>query len=286
MEKELGTEIDTRSAGMRFLSWLINPGRYPSDKALRRAVSGKTILITGASFGIGEATSYKLAAAGAKLLLVALPEDKLFEVAASITKAGGEAHTYPVDLTDLDAVAAMATKLLNEHGTIDIIVNNAGRSIRRLISDSYDRFHDFTRCMDINYYGAIRLLLSLLPTMRTAGRGHIVNISTIGVVVPPRPYWTAYVASKIAFDYWLHSMAEEARNDGITASSIYMTLVFTRMSAPTKLLKNVPGIFPHEAAGLIARAIVSKPRRIAPWWVPLSGLRLVNAVVRKWLGSI
>jgi NAD(P)-dependent dehydrogenase (short-subunit alcohol dehydrogenase family) len=284
-EEANGGSGTRRTLRMRILSWITNPGRFPGEKALRREVSGKTILITGASFGIGEATSYKLAAAGAKVLLVALPEAKLDEVGAAIRQAGGEAHIYPCDLTDMDAVAALASRLLNEHGTIDIIVNNAGRSIRRSISDSYDRFHDFTRCMDINYYGPVRLILSLLPSMRAAGRGHIVNISTIGVIVPPRPLWSAYVASKIAFDYWLKSIAEESRADGFTSTSIYMVLVFTRMSAPSsKVLRSVPGLFPHEAAGLIARAIVKKPKKIAPWWAFMA--KPLAVPLRGWLGKI
>ena len=153
-----------------------------------------------------------------------------------------------------------------------MIVNNAGKSIRRAIDRSYDRFHDFTRTADLNYLGPVRLLLALLPAMRERGSGHVVNVSTVGVLLPPTPRWSAYQASKAAFDVWLRAVAAETHADGVTATSLYMALVHTRMSAPTDDFKLVPGLSPDEAAGLVCHAIVDRPSAITPWWVTTAAL--------------
>lgn len=258
----------------RVASWLLNPGGAPRAAKLRAAVAGKTVLITGASFGIGEATARLLAAAGAKVLLVARSRDQLELVASSIRALGGLAEVYPTDLTDTDAVAALGKQLLAAHGSIDIVVNNAGKSIRRSVALSYDRFHDFQRTIGVNYMGPVRLLLALLPEMRRRG-GQIVNVSTFGVRVPPGPRWGAYQASKAAFDTWFRSMGIEVRGDGVATTSVYMPLVYTRMSAPTPSLRGLPGLYPEQAAGLIARAIVRRPRAVAPWWLGLAELASV-----------
>src|SRR5262249_22623992 len=171
-----------------------------------------------------------------------------------------------------DAVANLAQRLLDAHGSIDIVVNNAGKSIRRSVALSTDRFHDFERTIGVNYMGPVRLLLALLPAMQRRKSGQIVNVSTFGVRVPPGPRWGAYQASKAAFDTWFRSMGIEARADRVVTSTIYMPLVFTRMSAPTPTLRSMPGLYPEQAAGLVARAIVRKSRVIAPWWLPLAEL--------------
>lgn len=244
----------------------VNPGGRPSPEALRAAVAGKVVLVTGASHGIGRATAVKLAAAGATVLLVARSADLLDALAAELRAAGGVAHAYPADLTDLERLPELIDRVLAAHGPPDVIVNNAGKSIRRTIARSYERFHDFTRTIDLNYLGPVRLLLGLLPAMRARGSGHVVNVSTVGVLLPPAPRWSAYQASKAAFDVWLRSMAAEARGDGITATSLYMALVHTRMSAPTDDFRLVPGLTPEQAADLVCHAIVARPTAIAPWW--------------------
>ena len=246
---------------------VVNPSGRPSDADLRAAVAGKVVLVTGASHGIGRASATKLAGAGATVLAVARSADELQALA---TETG--AHAYPADLSDLDAVERLAERLQADHGPVDVVVNNAGRSIRRSIEESYDRFHDFQRLIDVNYLGPVRLLLGLLPAMRAQGSGHIVNVSTIGVVVPPAPRWSAYQASKAAFDVWLRSVAAETRSDGVTATSIYMALVHTRMSAPTYSSRRVPGLRPEQAADLVAQAIVERPPAITPWWASLAGV--------------
>jgi NAD(P)-dependent dehydrogenase (short-subunit alcohol dehydrogenase family) len=257
----------------RVAARVVNPGGAPSATKLRAAVAGQTILVTGASHGIGRQTAIQLAHAGATVLLVARSADVLEQLAEQLRADGGDAHAYPADLSDAEeAVPALAARLLADHGPPDAIVSNAGKSIRRAIDRSYDRFHDFTRTADLNYLGPVRLLLALLPAMRERGSGHVVNVSTVGVLLPPTPRWSAYQASKAAFDVWLRSAAAEMHADGVTATSLYMTLVHTRMSAPTDDFKLVPGLSPDEAAGLVCHALVDRPSAIAPWWVTTAAL--------------
>jgi NAD(P)-dependent dehydrogenase (short-subunit alcohol dehydrogenase family) len=245
---------------------LINPTGRPSDDALRKAVEGRALLVTGASHGIGRELAKKVASAGATVAMVARSDDVLDELEQEIAELGGEAHGYPADLTDFDGVPALAERMTDEVGVFDVVVANAGHSIRRSVADAYDRFHDFQRTIDINYLAPVRLLLELLPAMRERGSGHIVNTSTIGALAPPAPVWSAYAASKTAFDVWLRSVAAEMRTDGVTATSVYLALVKTRMSAPTFDDSSVPGLDPGEAADVLCRAIVERPQVIAPWW--------------------
>jgi NAD(P)-dependent dehydrogenase (short-subunit alcohol dehydrogenase family) len=247
--------------------WFVNPHGGVSDDKLSRAVAGKVVLVTGASYGIGEASTRRLARAGATTLLVARSEERLREVTAEIEAAGGTAHPYPTDLADPEAIDALAADVLDRHGPPDAIVSNAGKSIRRSLELSYERFHDFQRTIDVNYLGPVKLLLALLPSMRERGDGHIVNVSTLGVRVPPAPFWGAYVASKSAFDVFFRTLAIEVTPDGVTTTSIYMGLVHTRMSAPTPSLRYAPGMTPDQAAGLVCKAIVDRPKVISPWWV-------------------
>jgi len=246
---------------------LVNPPRMSDPDRLRDAVCGKTVLVTGASYGLGNATALKLAAAGATVLAVARSADELNALAASITARGGCAVALPVDLTDEGAVTALVQRVLEAHGPPDIVVSNAGKSIRRPLDQQYGRPHDFDRTIGINYLGPIHLLLGLLPAMRERASGHIVNISSVGVRVPPGPRWGAYQASKGAFDMWLRSVAPELHADGVDVTSIYMALIHTRMIEPTESLRNVPGLNPDQAADIVARAIIKRPRTIAPWWV-------------------
>jgi NAD(P)-dependent dehydrogenase (short-subunit alcohol dehydrogenase family) len=246
---------------------LVNPPRVSDLDRLRDTVAGANVLVTGASFGIGEATARKLAAAGATVALTARSGDKLAGLARAIGASGGHAVSYPADLSDEAAVATLTTQLLDEHGPPDIVVSNAGKSIRRSLHHQYERPHDFDRTIGINYLGPIRLLLGLAPAMRERGTGHIVNVSSVGVRVPPGPRWGAYQASKGAFDMWLRSVAPELHADGVDVTTIYMALIHTRMSAPTPSLRNVPGLTPDEAADIIAKAIIERPRTIAPWWL-------------------
>jgi NAD(P)-dependent dehydrogenase (short-subunit alcohol dehydrogenase family) len=260
----------------RVASRLVNPPGGVSEAELRAAVGGKTILVTGASHGIGRATALRLGAAGATVVALARSGDLLDELAEEIAAAGGRAHALAVDLTDLDAVAEAAERIEADHPPLDALVNNAGKSIRRSLALSYDRFHDVTRTIGVNYLGPVRLLLALLPGMCERGAGQVVNVSTIGVLVPPAPRWAAYQASKSAFDVWLRSVRAELAADGVATTSIYLALVHTRMSAPTDDFDWVPGLRPDQAADLVCHALVHRPRTIAPWWA--SAAQVVDGV--------
>jgi NAD(P)-dependent dehydrogenase (short-subunit alcohol dehydrogenase family) len=246
---------------------LANPARESNPDKLRGAISGRTALVTGASYGIGEATARKLAAAGATVLMVARSAERLDDLAASINAGGGRAVAYPTDLTDETAVHALTKQITETHGPLDVVVSNAGKSLRRSLHHQYDRPHDFQRTIDINYLGPIWLLIGLLPAMRENGRGHVVNVSSVGVRVVPGPQWGAYQASKGAFDRWLRSVAPELHVDGVGVTSVYFALVRTRMIEPTPMLGRLPALHPDEAADVIAKAIIERPRVIEPPWV-------------------
>ena len=246
---------------------LANPARISDPDKLRRSVSGKTVLVTGASYGIGEATARKMAAAGATVLVVARSAERLEDLAAAINAGGGRAVAYPTDLTDESAVSELAKQVTENHGPLDIVVSNAGKSLRRSLHHQYDRPHDFQRTIDINYLGPIWLLLGLVPAMRESGGGHIVNVSSVAVRVVPGPQWGAYQASKGAFDRWLRSVAPELHVDGVDVTSVYFALVRTRMIAPTPMLGRLPGMSPDEAADAIAKAVIERPRTNEPPWV-------------------
>lgn len=250
----------------KVVNTLVSPPRVSDQDRLRSAVSGKSVLVTGASYGLGEATARKLAAAGATVLLVARSADKLDELATSISAAGGRASPYPTDLTDRAQITALTNQVTDKHGPVDIVVSNAAKSIRRSLKLQYDRPHDFERTIDTNYLGPIRLLLGLLPGMQQRGSGHIVNVSSIGVRMMPTPRWGTYLASKGAFDLWLRSVTPELRADGIDVTSVYMGLIHTGMSEPTPSLRRMPGMQPDEAADVVAKAIIDRPRKVQPRW--------------------
>ncbi|HSD78837.1 MAG TPA: SDR family oxidoreductase, partial [Solirubrobacteraceae bacterium] len=231
------------------------------DRSFEGAVNGRTVVITGASSGIGRAAAHKIAAAGGIPVLVARSIDKLEATKAEIEDAGGTAYAYSADLSDGDSLDELVQRLLAEHVAIDMLVNNAGRSIRRSVSLSLDRFHDYERTMQLNYFGAIRLVMGLLPHMKERGFGHVVNVSSIGVQTNP-PRFSAYVASKAALDAWTKVVSSELIGDGITFTTIHMPLVRTPMIAPTKIYDSFPTITSDEAADLVCEAIRSKPKQI------------------------
>jgi thioester reductase-like protein/NADP-dependent 3-hydroxy acid dehydrogenase YdfG len=231
------------------------------DRTLQEAVRGRRVLITGASSGIGKSTAVKVAAAGGVPLLVARNVEKLEEVRAEIVAAGGQAYVYAADMSDMESVDDLVARVLADHRHVDMLVNNAGRSIRRSVALSYDRFHDFERTMQLNYFGAIRLIIGLLPDMRERGYGHIVNISSIGVQTSP-PRFSAYVASKAALDAFTRVVASETIGDGVTFTTIHMPLVRTPMIAPTKMYDAFPAIGPDEAADMICEALRARPKHM------------------------
>lgn len=232
------------------------------DRSLKGQVKGKVVLITGGSSGIGLATAHKVAAAGAVTIIVARDADKLAEAKSVIAAEGNLVHTYSADVSDPTQCAHLVAQVMANHGGVDILVNNAGRSIRRAVENSYDRIHDFERTMSVNYFGALRLTLSLLPAMQKKRSGQVINISSIGVLTNA-PRFSAYVASKAALDAFTRCAASEFADVGIKFTTINMPLVRTPMIAPTKIYQNVPTLSPEEAADLIVQAIVYKPVRIA-----------------------
>lgn len=231
------------------------------DHSFEGAVNGKTVIITGASSGIGRAAALKIARAGGIPLLVARSVDKLEETKREIEALGGTAYVYTADLSDTASIEQLTERIFADHPAVDVLVNNAGRSIRRSIALSYDRFHDFERTIQLNYLGTIKLIIQLLPHMRERRTGHIVNVSSIGVQTNP-PRFSAYVASKSALDAFTRVVGSETIGDNVSFTTIHMPLVRTAMIAPTRIYDSFPTISPDEAADLICEAIRSKPKQI------------------------
>ena len=238
--------------------------RFFSPKpSLEKMLSGRIVLITGASSGIGKAAALEIGAAGGTVVLVARGEEKLRETAYEVTALGGTAHVHPCDLTDLLAIDALVSNVLARYGKVDILVNNAGRSIRRSLTLSYDRFHDFERTMQLNYFAPLRLMLGLLPGMRERQFGQVINISSIGVQTKV-PRFAAYIASKAALDTASDAFQAETQDEGVRFTTVHMPLVRTPMIAPTTLYDNFPTLSPEEAGHVIYDAIVERPRRYSP----------------------
>jgi NAD(P)-dependent dehydrogenase (short-subunit alcohol dehydrogenase family) len=229
-------------------------------RTLDDAADGRIVLITGGSSGIGEAAAKKIAAAGGEVVLVARTPENLEKVADEIRSDGGIAHVYPCDLADMDAIAAMADKVLADLGGVDILINNAGRSIRRSLALSYDRIHDYQRTMQLNYLGAVQLILKFIPGMRERGYGQIINVSSVGVQTRA-PRFGAYIASKAALDSLCDALQAEVVSDDVKFTTVHMALVRTPMISPTKMYDKFPALTPDQAAGVITDAIVHRPRR-------------------------
>ena len=232
------------------------------ERSLSSAIKGKKVLITGASSGIGWVTALKIGEAGGEVLLVSRTREKLEEVASQIEELGGTAHVHPADLSDLEDIDRLAEEVLEQHGGVDVLINNAGRSIRRSVERSYERFHDFERTMQLNYFGALKLILAFLPGMRERKSGHIINVSSIGVQTNT-PRFSAYVASKSALDAFSRCTAPEVVQDNVKFTTVYMPLVRTPMIAPTDIYKAFPTLTPDEAAQMLCDAMIDKPKRMA-----------------------
>lgn len=249
---------------------LFPPVRLDRER-LRERLKGRTVVITGASFGIGRGVALLAAEAGARVVLVARTLETLEAVAAECRSFGGEALVFAADLTQADQAEDLAARLAALDGGVDVLVNNAGKSIRRSLWDSLDRFHDVTRTIGVNYLGPTRLALALIPTLRARG-GQIVSISAVNVLLPAPPMWAAYQASKSAADQWLRCAAPELRSAGVAVTTLYLPLVRTRMIAPTAHYADVPAMAPEQASRLVARAILGRWSHWAPWWSPFATL--------------
>lgn len=251
----------------------------PTLAALRRKVKDHVVVVTGATSGIGKECALRLARAGATVILVARTMEKLEETLREIASTGGRARAYSCDVSSPTDCDKLVQDVLRDHGKVDILINNAGRSIRRSVRHSYDRFHDFERTMELNYFGALRLILGFLPVMEEQEHGHIINISSIGVLASP-PRFSAYVASKSALDAFSHCAAPEYAAQNITFTTIHMPLVRTPMIAPTSIYKAFPTLSPEQARDLVIKAIISKPRRVS------TGLGVTGAVAQATLPGV
>ena len=232
------------------------------DRSLKSRVAGKVIVITGGSAGIGRAAAEKVAAAGAKTIIVARGAEELNATRDELKKAGADVYAYQADLSEMKSCDELVAAILKDHGHVDILINNAGRSIRRSISLSYDRFHDFERTMQLNYFGSLRLIMGFLPVMTERKQGHIINISSIGVLASSARF-SAYVASKAALDAFSRCAQAEFSGHNIAFTTINMPLVRTKMIGPTKIYDSVPTLTPDEAADMIVEGIIERPSRIA-----------------------
>jgi len=237
--------------------------RFSPRGALRRRVAGQVVLITGASSGIGAGLSHRLARVGATVLLVARSLEKLQDTVDDIRADGGRAHAYRCDLADLDSCDRLCEQVLAEHGGVDILVNNAGRSIRRSVMHSLDRFHDYQRTMQLNYFGAIRLAMNLIPAMQARGQGHVINVSTMGVQSAPARF-SAYLGSKSALEGWTLAAQNELVHTGVEFTLMNYPLVRTPMIAPTAIYRYVPAMSEERAVDWLCEAIVTRPKRKVP----------------------
>jgi len=262
-----------------FAEKILFPKKSVNSANLQDQVAGKVILITGASYGIGECLALQLGNAKGHLILVGRTAEKLEAVKNQIIEAGGKATVFAVDLRNDEEIQALIEKL-KSLGGVDLFVNNAGKSIRRPISESLDRYHDFSRTMAINYEAPVKLMLALTPQLKEK-RGHVINVSAINVLMAPAPFWAAYQASKTAFDQWYRSARPELEYMGIKVTTIYLPLVRTRMIAPTKAYDKVPAMTPEHVATIISKYIVSQKRVFKPWW---SWFGIVGSVLfrRTW----
>ena len=244
-----------------FARRFLGSGNHLNQNKFKKEIEGKTTMITGGSSGIGLAVARQLAAAGGKVILVARGMEKLEEAQKEVQALGGECFIYSCDLSSPEACEVLVKQVLTDHGRVDILINNAGRSIRRSIHHSTERFHDFQRTMDINYFGAVQLVLGLLPSMREHNYGRIINVSSIGVQANA-PRFSAYVASKAALDAFSRCIASEVAHNNIHLTNVFMPLVRTAMIAPTKLYNHVPALNTFQAAQLVLKPITNNQKKV------------------------
>jgi len=244
---------------------ILFPVRNINEKRLQKRVENKTILITGASYGIGAAMVPILAECAVTLLLVARTEERLAALKKSIDDKACNVKIYAADLRDENEISNLLELWKNENINVDIIINNAGKSIYRKLWNSLDRFHDTQRCSATNYIGPVQLILGVLNGLLQK-EAHIINVSAINVLLPPAVGWSAYQSSKVAFDQWLRCSEAELKAENISVSSIYLPLVRTRMSMVNKNKHSQPAMSKQKAARLITNYIVKRKRTYTPWW--------------------
>lgn len=246
-----------------FLSNVLFPIFKPDFSRLAQRLHHKTIIITGASYGIGEALSYILADIDCRLILLARTTEKLQTIQHQLSTKKAQIEIFPIDLRNNEQIDHFLNHI--EHNQIDILINNAGHSICRPIMQSLHRLHDFERTMQLNYFAPVKLCLALIPKLQQT-LGQIINVSAINVLLAPTVNWAAYQASKTAFDQWLRCASAELENQNIKISTAYLPLVRTRMIEPTKLYDHVPALQPQQAATIICRLLLTRKHHYKPWW--------------------
>ena len=259
---------------------LLFPPALFDGRKLAAFLDGKTVVITGASFGIGESLVYRLAETNAHLILIARTAEKLEQIKSDVESENPNAKVtiYAVDLTSEAQIENLLDKLRKLPNGVDVFINNAGKSIRRPLFESLDRFHDYTRTMNLNYFASVRLMLALIPILGK-NRGHVINISAVNVLLIPAPFWTAYQSSKTAFDQWFRCAAPELAAANIATTDIYLPLVRTRMIEPTAEYKNAPAMSPDHVAKIICRAIYTRRKIFKPWWLIFG--QLASVIFRR-----
>jgi NAD(P)-dependent dehydrogenase (short-subunit alcohol dehydrogenase family) len=267
----------------------MRPPASPQLLANRPAIKpvdldGKRILLTGASTGIGEAAAEQFGRHGATVVAVARRQDLLDALADRITAGGGTAMSMPCDLSDMDAIDALVADVQKRIGGVDILINNAARSIRRPLADSLERWHDVERIMALNYYGPLRLIRGLAPGMLERADGHIINVSTWGVMSEASPMFGVYNASKAALGSISRVVETEWGRRGVHSTTLYYPLVATPMIKPTKAYDGMPALSPEEAAEWMVTAARTRPVRIAPRIAV--ALNALNTVGPRWVNAL
>lgn len=249
---------------MSFIESILFPPKTVNAGKLKKNVSGKTLVITGATFGIGEGLVKFLSNFDCRLVLIARTQEKLAKLKSELSENIAKIEIYTCDLRDEGSVRQLVMSL-NKESSIDIFVNNAGKSIRRSVWDSTNRFHDYQRTNSTNYLGPVQLLLGILPKIKES-QGQLINISAINVLMQPAPMWSAYQASKAAFDQWFRSVELELRSEGIRTNTVYLPLVRTRMMAPTKKYEKYPAMSVAHVVKIISQRLYKKNRNFKPYW--------------------
>jgi len=245
--------------------FLYTPPAKVNIEKLSKKIKGKNVLITGASKGIGASIAYLFAKAGANLFLVARNKERLVAIKKVLEKSDVNVQIFAVDLMDLEKVKQLVQELNELSGGIDIFISNAGKSIHRSFFNSLNRFHDFERTMNLNYFAPVLLMLSLY-NKNSDKQGIIVNISTVAALIFPTAKWAAYQSSKVAFDHWFRSVGAELRTKKISTISIYLPLVRTTMISPTKKYRNKAALSSKQVAMIVANKLISNKRHYKPWW--------------------
>lgn len=257
--------MSTFISGTTILEYILFPPKSLNREKLKRSIKNKTILVTGASYGIGECVADLLACNEVRLILVARTKEKLESLKSRFEKKGAEVYIFSADLYKKEEVESLLVYIAKLPFTVDIFINNAGKSIHRSIEDSLLRFHDFSRTMSLNYFAPVLLVLGLIPGL-TRAKGRIINVSALNVLLCPAPGWAAYQASKAAFDNWFRCALPELNNKGIVCTSVYLPLVRTRMISPTRIYDNAPAMRPEYAACVICNTIYKNKSKYSPWW--------------------